>query len=55
MENKVTITLEEYKSLVLMAAKAELIKSYVTKLKYISHEDLKIMLDIEETGGENVG
>lgn len=55
MENNVTITLQEYKTLLLMAAQSAIIKDYVRKGRYISVEDLKIILDIEETEGESVG
>jgi hypothetical protein len=53
MENNVTITLEEYKSLLLLAAKAAIIKNMVESNKYVSTTDLKDILDIEETEGES--
>ena len=55
MENNVTITLEEYKSLLLLAAKAAIIKNMVESNKYVSTADIKAILDIEETEGENDG
>ena len=55
MENTVTITLEEYKSLLLLSAKAAIIKNMVESNKYVSTTDIKAILDIEETEGENDG
>lgn len=55
MESKVTITLEEYKALLLMSAKTAMIKDLVAKNKYVSMEDLKLILDIEETEGSTDG
>jgi hypothetical protein len=53
MENKITITVDEYKSLLLLSAKAAIIKDLVARNKYVSTDDLKVILDIEETGKEN--
>ena len=55
MENKVSITLSEYKALLLMSAKAAMIKDLVQKNRYVSTEDLKLILDIEETEGSENG
>ena len=55
MENNVTITLEEYKSLLLLSAKAAIIKNMVESNKYVSTADIKVILDIEETEGETDG
>lgn len=54
MENTITITLKEYKALLLMSAKTAIIKEMVARNKYVSTEDLKMILDIEEgdTSGE---
>lgn len=51
MENNVTITLEEYKTLLLMSAKAAIIKRMVERDKYVNAEDIKAILDIKETEG----
>jgi hypothetical protein len=51
-ENKITITLDEYKTLLLMSAKAVIIKRMVENQKYVSMDDLKAVLEIEETEGE---
>lgn len=48
MENKITITLEEYKSLLLMSAKTAIIKKMVESNKYVSTAEIKTILDIEE-------
>lgn len=53
MENKITITVDEYKSLLLLSAKAAIIKDLLARNKYVSTDDLKVILDIEETGKEN--
>lgn len=53
MENKITITLEEYKSLLLMSAKTAIIKKMVESNKYVSTAEIKTILDIEE--GETDG
>lgn len=53
MDNKITITLEEYKALLLMAAKAAIIKRMLENNKYVGTGDLKTILDIEETEKEN--
>lgn len=53
MENKIIITVDEYKSLLLLSAKAAIIKDLVARNKYVSTDDLKVILDIEETGKEN--
>lgn len=55
MENTITITLSEYKALLLMSAKTAIIKDLVAKNKYVSTEDLKLILDIEETEGSTDG
>ena len=55
MGNNVTITLEEYKSLLLLSAKAAIIKNMVESNKYVSTADIKAILDIEETEGETDG
>ena len=52
-ENKITITLDEYKTLLLMSAKAVIIKRMVENQKYVSMDDLKAVLEIEETEGRN--
>lgn len=52
MDNTITITMEEYKALLLMSAKTAIIKKMVEKYKYISTEDIKLILDIEETEGD---
>lgn len=49
MENTITITLREYKALLLLSAKTAIIKDMVVKNKYVSTDDLKMILDIEET------
>jgi hypothetical protein len=54
-ENKITITLDEYKTLLLMSAKAVIIKRMVENQKYVSMDDLKAVLEIEETEGETDG
>lgn len=51
MENTITISLKEYKNLLLMSAKTAIIKDMVAKGKYVSTEDIKMILDIEETEG----
>ncbi len=51
MENKITITLDEYKALLLMSAKAAIIKKMVERDKYVNTGDVKAILDIEETEG----
>jgi hypothetical protein len=53
MENTITITLKEYKNLMLMSAKTAIIKEMVAKGKYVSTADLKMIMDIEETEKEN--
>ena len=53
MDNKITITLEEYKALLLLSAKAAIIKRMVENNKYVGTGDLKTILDIEETEKEN--
>lgn len=53
MENKITITLEEYKTLLLMSAKAAIIKRMVENNKYVTTEDIKAVFGIEETEGVN--
>lgn len=53
MDNKITITLEEYKTLLLLSAKAAIIKRMVENNKYVGTGDLKTILDIEETEKEN--
>ena len=55
MENRITIALEEYKSLLLMAAKTAVIKKMVESNKYVSTAEIKIILDIEETEGSADG
>lgn len=55
MENRITITLEEYKSLLLMAAKTEVIKKMVESNKYVSTAEIKIILDIEESEDKDFG
>lgn len=52
MESTITITLKEYKALLLMSAKTAMIKEMVEKGKYVSTEDLKMILDIEEGVGK---
>lgn len=51
MESKVTISLEEYKELLLMATAAKIIKRMVVSNKYVSTTDIKAILGIEETEG----
>ena len=51
MDKKITITLEEYKALLLMSAKTAIIKRMVESNKYVSTEEIKVILDIEETEG----
>lgn len=46
--NTITITLKEYKSLLLMSAKTAIIKEMFAKSKYVSTDDIKLILDIEE-------
>lgn len=53
MENKITITLDEYKALLLLSAKTAMIKKIVETNKYISTAEIKAILDIEETEKEN--
>ena len=55
MDKKITITLEEYKSLLLMSAKTAIIKRMVESNKYVSTEEIKVILDIEETEGSTDG
>jgi hypothetical protein len=55
MESTVNITVKEYKALLLMSAKAAMIKDLVRKNKYVSTDDIKTILDIEETEGETDG
>lgn len=54
-ENKITISLDEYKALLLMSAKAALIKRMVEGNKYVSTSDIKTILEIEETEGSTDG
>ena len=54
-ENKITITLEEYKSLLLLSSKAVIIKRMVETNEYVSTADIKAILDIEETEGSTDG
>lgn len=54
-ENKITITLDEYKTLLLMSAKADLIKRMIENQQYVSTSDIKVILDIEETEGKADG
>ena len=51
MENNITITLDEYKALLLMSSKTAIIKKLVETNKYISTAEIKTILDIEETDG----
>lgn len=51
-ENKITITLDEYKTLLLMSAKAALIKRMIETQQYVCTSDIKCVLDIEETEGK---
>ena len=53
MDNKITITLEEYKALLLLSSKAAIIKRMLENNKYVGTGDLKTILDIEETEKEN--
>lgn len=54
MENKITVTSEEYKELVQMATAAAIIKRMVVSNKYVSTTDIKAVFDIKETeGGSN--
>lgn len=54
MDNKITITSEEYKELVQMATAASIIKRMVACNKYVSTADIKAIFDIKETeGGSN--
>ena len=55
MENKITITLDEYKALLLMSEKTAMIKKIVETNKYISTAEIKVILDIEETEGSTDG
>ena len=55
MDKKITITLEEYKALLLMSAKTAIIKRMVESNKYVSTEEIKVILDIEETEGSTDG
>lgn len=54
-ENKIIISVEEYKTLLLMSAKAAIIKRMVESDKYVSAGDIKAILDIEETEGSTDG
>lgn len=47
-EITIQITLDEYRDLVKKAAIIEAVTRYVTKTKYVSEADLKIILDIQE-------
>lgn len=51
MENRITITLEEYKELKLMETTVSIIRKMVESNKYVSTGELKTILDIEETEG----
>ena len=51
MENTITISVKEYKALLLMAAKTAIIKEMVANGKYVSTDDIKMILDVEETEG----
>jgi phage pi2 protein 07 len=53
MENKITITLEEYQELKMMETKVSVIKSVLRSNKYVSVGELKTILDIKETEKEN--
>lgn len=55
MDNKITITQEEYKELLLMATAAKIIKRMVVSNKYVSTTDIKAILGIEETEGSADG
>ena len=55
MDKKITITLEEYKSLLLLSAKTAIIKRMVESNRYVSTEEIKTILDIEETEGSTDG
>lgn len=50
-ENKITITLDEYRTLLLMSAKAALIKRMIETQQYVSTGDIKLVLGVEETEG----
>lgn len=54
MENKITITLEEYKSLLLMSAKTAIIKKMVESNKYVSTAELRTILGLEEEAKDAV-
>jgi hypothetical protein len=47
-EITIQITLDEYRDLVKKAAIIEAVTRYVTKTKYVTEADLKIILDIQE-------
>lgn len=51
MENTITISVKEYKALLLMSAKTAIIKEMVANGKYVSMDDIKMILDVEETEG----
>lgn len=53
MENKITITLEEYQELKMMETKVSVIKKVVENNKYVSTGEIKNILGIKETEKEN--
>lgn len=53
MENTITISVKEYKSLLLMAAKTAIIKEMVANGKYVSTDDIKLVIGVEEKENDN--
>ena len=51
--NTIVISESEYKDLVIQAERCRIIKAIVTGNEFITEGDLKAILDIAETEGEN--
>ena len=49
----ITITKEEYLELVKKAERIEAVKRMFARERYVSEEDIKVVLDIEEEEGED--
>jgi hypothetical protein len=53
MENKVTITLEEYASLLVKAERIDVIERMLAQDKYVSTSDIRNVVGIPEKGESN--